>query len=51
MYKGKYGITQQSGRYTRHDFKLDPENTLFFRAIYLSLIVGVIVCVALGWMI
>jgi hypothetical protein len=51
MYKGKYGITQQSGRYTRNDFNPDPENTPIFRAIFWSLIVGVIVCVALGWMI
>jgi hypothetical protein len=51
MYKGKYGITQHSGKYSRNDFQPDPENNTLFKAIFWSLIVGVTAGWVFGWLV
>jgi hypothetical protein len=51
MYKGKYGITQQSGKYSGNDFQPEPENTPLFRVIFWSLVASVIIGWLFGWLV
>jgi hypothetical protein len=51
MYKGIYGITQHSGKYSRKDFNQDPEDTLLFKVIFWSIVASVTIGWLFGWLV